>query len=153
MTTLIKMLSGIVLCFLYGASATLVTVCNKVLIANYAFRSTYTVKSKQYLAYQYFLLILGIELGKLAGWKLPKFSWKDLSACFSMALLFMVNIVSGLMGLGLVNVPMYVALRKQVTLIVFMWDSFVLKKEIKTDLLLGVFGMTAGAIIAGVRAT
>mmetsp|Transcript_14197 Transcript_14197/g.26783 ORF Transcript_14197/g.26783 Transcript_14197/m.26783 type:complete len:147 (+) Transcript_14197:472-912(+) len=144
----IKMLPAIVICFMYGASATIVTVCNKVLISNYAFRCPYT-----YLAYQYTLLIAGVELGKLSGFKMPKFSWKDLSDCFIVSLLFMINIVSGLFGLGLVNMPMYVALRKQVTLIVFMWDFFILKKEIRRDLVVGVFGMTAGAVIAGVLST
>lgn len=65
----------------------------------------------------------------------------------------MINIVVGLIGLDLVNVPMYIALRKQVTLIVFLWDYFALKKQIDKHLMVGVAGMTVGAIIAGVRST
>lgn len=145
------MIPALAICILYGASATLVNVCSKLLTTSYAFKCTYTVRPKQFLTCQSLLVVAGTEVGKLFGWQLVKFSWRDLTECSLMSLLFTLNLAAGLLGLSRVNMPMYIALRKQVTIIVFLWDSFVLKKEIRGDLLLGVAGMTLGAVIAGVR--
>lgn len=81
--------------------------------------------------------------------KVPSFNWSDAVDSLPIAGFYLFSIVFGLIGMSLINLPMYVALRKLVCLKVFVLD-IVLKREIPGFVLaLGVFLISAGAFIAG----
>ncbi|CAG9310069.1 unnamed protein product [Blepharisma stoltei] len=136
----------LLICIFYGITATMMNLSNKVMISLYEFRCTFLM-----LFAQYFLSVFVIEATRYYGIykSLPRFHIDQAFETIHVSLAFIGNIVLGLIGMAYTNLPMYVALRKLVTAMIYSIDIFVLRKPVDLWSTLGVIFITAGALIAG----
>jgi uncharacterized membrane protein len=65
------------------------------------------------------------------------------------ACLFFVNILMGNLALWVVNVPMYLALRRTSVVFMYAYEKIILKKKFSTPITVGLFLISLGAIVAG----
>lgn len=130
-----------ILCVLYGSVSSLSNIANKSLYSAFPFPFTFSVLFTQFLFLQALLLLLVVRL--LA----PKFIWKEFKQSGIFSFCFISSLLFGLFGIGQVNLAMYVALRKLVTLFLYLWNFD--RKHFEPRIALAVLGITVGALIAG----
>lgn len=116
------------ICLYYGISSTLNNISNKYLISSFNFKCSFSL-----LLIQCLISILFIEGIKRRGFceNIPKISVVQIKENLLITLAFMGNIVFGLMGMANVNLPMYVALRKQSTVMVYLSEMYLQKKPLE----------------------
>mmetsp|Transcript_7178 Transcript_7178/g.10600 ORF Transcript_7178/g.10600 Transcript_7178/m.10600 type:complete len:299 (+) Transcript_7178:36-932(+) len=133
------------ICLLYGVTATLMNITNKFLIFTYEFSCTFIFMAAQYM------LSLGIyEALRSKGMKtIPQISYQDALDTLPVTLCFLGSIVFGLSGMAYVNLPMYVALRKLSTLVVFLMEIGFSQKLPDKWSSLGICLISLGALVAG----
>ncbi|EME29774.1 UDP-N-acetylglucosamine/UDP-glucose/GDP-mannose transporter [Galdieria sulphuraria] len=81
--------------------------------------------------------------------ELTPLNWNYLKALLLSSLFFVANAISGLSGLGKVNIPMFSAFRRLSVLNVMILEFLFLKKKPKGSLLRAVLMMAVGSCIAG----
>lgn len=115
----------LLICLFYGLTATMMNLSNKVMITNFDFRCTFIL-----LFVQYSFTVLVIEATRFLGiYKhLPEFSVETAFETLNVTLASMGNVTFGLFGMAYINLPMYVALRKLITAIIYAIDIFYLHK-------------------------
>ena len=64
-------------------------------------------------------------------------------------LVTLINVLCGIYGLVLVNVPMFIALRRLNTVFIYLYDVLILMKSIQLNVALSVILMAIGTLIAG----
>mmetsp|Transcript_34342 Transcript_34342/g.60140 ORF Transcript_34342/g.60140 Transcript_34342/m.60140 type:complete len:281 (-) Transcript_34342:1748-2590(-) len=124
------------LCLLYGSVSSVANLANKSLYSNFAHSFTFS-----YLFLQALFLLLVVKAFA------PKFVWKEFKTATGFSVCFVCSLLFGLFGIGKVNLAMYVALRKLVTLMVYVWNFD--RKHFDPKTALAVFGISLGALLAG----
>lgn len=146
---------GITYTYVYIIASILVNIVNRIIFLTYQFKFNFFFLFLQ----QFLLLILFSFFGKTN----PKFkesageislndflTYKYYYLIFSMV--FMFNILSSFKAnQELVNITMFVTLRKLVLLIIFFTDYFLNKKKFTKLTIFCVFMITGGAIIIGLE--
>ena len=144
---------GIIFTYIYIFLSISLNINNRIIYHNYKFQFNFTLMLFQ----QFFCLILFGYFGsrsKIFTQKTGEISFRDFYKFkyyyLSFGLIFILNILSSFYGNQLViNVSMFVTLRKLVTVMVFFIDYFLYKKPIKPFTILCIFLITIGTILIG----
>ena len=144
---------GIIFTYIYIFLSISLNINNRIIYHNYQFQYNFTLMLFQ----QFFCLILFGYFGsrsKIFTQKTGEISFKDFYKFkfyyLSFGLIFILNILSSFYGNQLViNVSMFVTLRKLVLVMVFFIDYFFYKKQIKPFTILCIFMITIGTILIG----
>ena len=144
---------GIIITYVYIFLSISLNINNRIIYHNYKFQYNFTLMLFQ----QFFCLILFGYFGKrskIFTQKTGEISFKDFYKFkfyyLSFGLIFILNILSSFYGNQLViNVSMFVTLRKLVLVMVFFIDYFLYKKQIKPFTILCIFMITTGTILIG----
>jgi drug/metabolite transporter (DMT)-like permease len=144
---------GIIFTYIYIFLSISLNINNRIIYHNYKFQYNFTLMLFQ----QFFCLILFGYFGsrsKIFTQKTGEISFKDFYKFkfyyLSFGLIFILNILSSFYGNQLViNVSMFVTLRKLVLVMVFFIDYFLYKKQIKPFTILCIFMITIGTILIG----
>ena len=141
---------GIILTYVYIFISIFLNLNNRIIYHKYKFRNNFTFL----LIQQFFSLIFFLIFSKTESFKqktgqinfndFSKFKYYYLSFCF----IFITNMLSSFYGNQLViNVSMYVTLRKLVLVMIFFLDFFFYKKPIKFITIFCIFLITIGTIL------
>ena len=141
---------GIILTYIYIFISIFLNLNNRIIYHKYKFRNNFTLL----LIQQFFSLIFFLIFSKTESFKqktgqinfndFSKFKYYYLSFCF----IFITNMLSSFYGNQLViNVSMYVTLRKLVLVMIFFLDFFFYKKPIKFITIFCIFLITIGTIL------
>ena len=144
---------GIIFTYVYIFLSITLNINNRIIYHNYKFQYNFTLMLFQ----QFFCLILFGYFGKrskIFTQKTGEISFRDFYKFkfyyLSFGLIFILNILSSFYGNQLViNVSMFVTLRKLVLVMVFFIDYFLYKKQIKPFTILCIFLITTGTILIG----
>ena len=144
---------GIILTYVYIFISIFLNLNNRIIYHKYKFRNNFTLL----LIQQFFSLIFFLIFSKAESFKqktgqinlddFSKFKYYYLSFCF----IFITNMLSSFYGNQLViNVSMYVTLRKLVLVMIFFLDFFFYKKPIRLLTIFCIFLITIGTILVSV---
>ena len=144
---------GILITYIYIFLSISLNINNRIIYHQYIFRFNFTLMLFQ----QFFSLILFGYFGprsKIFTKKAGEISFRDFYKFkyyyLSFGLIFILNLLSSFYGNQLViNVSMFVTLRKLVLVMVFFIDYFLFKKQIKPFTILCIFLITTGTILVG----
>ena len=144
---------GIIFTYIYIFLSISLNINTRIIYHNYQFQFNFTLMLFQ----QFFCLILFGYFGKrskIFTKQTGEISFKDFYKFkyyyLSFGLIFILNILSSFYGNQLViNVSMFVTLRKLVLVMVFFIDYFLYKKQIKPFTILCIFLITIGTILIG----
>ena len=144
---------GLVVTYIYIVLSILLNINNRIIYHNYNFQFNFTFM----LIQQFFCMILFSCCGsrsKIFTQNTGEISWQDFIKYkyyyISFGIIFILNILSSFYGNQLVvNVSMYVTLRKLVLVMVFFIDYFFFKKKIDSFTIISIFFITIGTILIG----
>ena len=144
---------GIIFTYIYIFLSISLNINNRIIYHNYKFQFNFTLMLFQ----QFFCLILFGYFGrksKIFTKQTGEISFRDFYKFkfyyISFGLIFILNILSSFYGNQLViNVSMFVTLRKLVLVMVFFIDYFFYKKQIKPFTIVCIFLITIGTILIG----
>ena len=144
---------GIIFTYVYIFLSISLNINNRIIYHNYKFQFNFTLMLFQ----QFFCLILFGYFGrksKIFTKQTGEISFRDFYKFkfyyISFGLIFILNILSSFYGNQLViNVSMFVTLRKLVLVMVFFIDYFFYKKQIKPFTIVCIFLITIGTILIG----
>uniref|UniRef100_A0AC35TJ00 TPT domain-containing protein n=1 Tax=Rhabditophanes sp. KR3021 TaxID=114890 RepID=A0AC35TJ00_9BILA len=130
----------------YAFSSILIVFANKILLTNLKFPSFVFVGLGQMVAT---VIILGG--GHILGYTtLPKCDKLTVRRVMPLPLFYLVNLLSGLGGTQMINLPMFTVLRRFSILITMILEFFILGVTASKAVKWSVFLMIIGSIIAGV---
>lgn len=136
------------ICILYGATSMVISLLFKALLSSYHYENGKFIM----LASQLVLTLAFCTAARRWGIKgvdVPEFSWPTLQASVVPGLLFVANVVIGWYGLELVNVPMFLCIRRTNALFTLAAEYLILQKVASPRVLGSVSVIVAGAIVAG----
>ena len=144
---------GIIFTYVYILLSMSLNINNRIIYHNYKFQFNFTLMFFQ----QFFCMILFGYFGrrsKVFTEKTGEISFRDFYKFkfyyLSFGLIFILNILSSFYGNQLViNVSMFVTLRKLVLVMVFFIDFFFYKKQIRAFTILCILLITTGTILIG----
>ena len=144
---------GIIFTYVYILLSMSLNINNRIIYHNYKFQFNFTLMFFQ----QFFCMILFGYFGrksKVFTEKTGEISFRDFYKFkfyyLSFGLIFILNILSSFYGNQLViNVSMFVTLRKLVLVMVFFIDFFFFKKQIRAFTILCILLITTGTILIG----
>ncbi|XP_054716546.1 UDP-N-acetylglucosamine/UDP-glucose/GDP-mannose transporter-like [Uloborus diversus] len=130
----------------YGISSFLIIVVNKIVLTNYRFPSTHALGIGQMLVT---LLVLYIaRFLKIVNF--PPLSKEVPKKIWPLPIFFIGNLVCGLGGTKHLSLPMFTVLRRFTILMTLVGEYFILKQKQTPAIVMTVFAMVGGAIVAAV---
>jgi len=141
---------GIILTYIYIFTSIFLNLNNRVIYHKYNFRNNFILLLiQQFFSLVFFLLC---NLSKYCRQKTGEISFNDFCKFkyyyLSFSFIFICNMISSFYGNQIViNVSMYVTLRKLVLVMIFFLDFFIYKKPIKLITIFCIFLITIGTIL------
>ena len=86
---------------------------------------------------------------KVPGMYVPDFDWNTYIESIPVGVLFVVNIAIGWYGMQLIDVPMFLCLRRTTTILTMVGEFFLLGTKQSGMVVLSVLIIMAGTIVAG----
>ena len=154
------MLIKLSVCVFYGLASSGLSFLNKTLFLNHNYKFPNMVIPNKILLMQFvygvfftvvFKVIRPEGIPKI--WKVPNFSLRNVKYCWPVALTFLLNVMAGITALSRVNIPVFLAIRRFTTFFIFAGNVFYYKEKPKLIESVGVFLISAGAILAAVTPT
>lgn len=128
----------------YAVSSFCIIVINKIVLTNYKFPSAYTLGIGQML-----ITLLVLYIGRmLKVIKFPHISSDVPKKIWPLPLFYIGNLICGLGGTKHLSLPMFTVLRRFTILMTLIGEYFVLRVHQSSIIILTVFAMVGGAIIA-----
>lgn len=118
---------SLAVCCFYGASSVALSLLNKALLSSYKFDAVFFLLASQSLMT---IFVLGVA-GKRWGWHtaaIPDLTHDTLRAALPIGLTSVANVCCGLIGLKLMNVPLFNSLRRLVAATILVYEWVVLGK-------------------------
>ncbi|VDO63028.1 unnamed protein product [Haemonchus placei] len=128
----------------YGVTSIIIVFVNKILLTNYRFPSFLFVGFGQMIATVIVLFLA--RMLKIVSF--PAFDYSIPRKIMPLPLLFVVNLVSGLGGTKLINLPMFTVLRRFSILMTMVLEYYILGVKASRAVRVSVCMMIAGSIIA-----
>ena len=139
--------AGLFWCVAYATFSVSLSIINKKLFSEHGFKSFFVLSSGQLLA--------SAVLVQLGGWLLPgtvrlgAFSGARAAKIAPLAVMNAFNAILGFAGLRLVNIPMFLVLRRMTTPMVLILEYYIMKK-VASPLVKGAIAISVlGTLIAG----
>lgn len=128
----------------YALASLAVIVVNKIVLTNYNFPHFTFLAAVQFTATSIIILVF-IMLKKV---DVPPLTLGVFKETAPISVMFLGNVISGLGGTKSLNLPMFTALRRFSILMTMFGEYFVLNKEPSFPVVLSVFAMVGGALVA-----
>ena len=133
-------------CAAYAFSSMSLAMLNKALLSSYAFKGYFALLACQ-MAFSYaFCVFTRDRLGNPFG--VPKFSAASFRASMAMGCLYVGNVVMGMIGLKLVNVPVYFAIRRLTPVLIICLEYGLYRKTVDGGTQLAVAISVLGTLVA-----
>jgi solute carrier family 35 protein len=141
------------ICLFYGTSSMMLSFVNKAIFTAYDFKYPLVILLTQFLVNVILTLVVKYVVRpspeKAYLWKCPEFSKQDAIDNLVVTFSFLANVLAGIFALSMVNIPMFLALRRLATLFLYSIDVLIMKKPIIAAEVIGVSLIALGAIVAG----
>jgi solute carrier family 35 protein len=143
------MVRSLTICALYAGTSIAISMIYKAVLSVYAFDAKFLLLAMQLGMSVAFCSFAKARLQHIPGLELPDFNWDLARASVPMGLLFFANVAVGWYGLQLVNVPMFLCVRRTATAFTLAAEWYVLRKS-ASPVVRGAVGLiVAGAVVAG----
>ncbi|KAH6940875.1 hypothetical protein HPB50_009114 [Hyalomma asiaticum] len=131
----------------YGIVSFLIIIINKVVLTTYGFPSPHFLGVGQMV-----ITIVLIWALRQAGFiDFPKISLATCTKIMPLPIFFGANLMCGLGGTQKISLPMFTALRRFSILMTMIGEYLVLRKKPQTGVVISVFAMVGGAMIAACK--
>jgi solute carrier family 35 protein len=137
------------ICVLYGGTSIAISFMYKAVLSVYAFDAKFTLLALQMLMGIVFCAFAKARLGGVPGLEVPDLDPRLLREYVPAGMLNFANVAVGWYGLQLVNVPMFLCIRRTATAFTLLAEWYVLGK-VASPTIRGAVGLVvAGAVVAG----
>eukprot|EP00049_Salpingoeca_infusionum_P025647 m.20944 g.20944 ORF g.20944 m.20944 type:complete len:335 (+) comp8231_c1_seq1:183-1187(+) len=131
----------------YGSSSIAIMAVNKLVLTSYQFPSTSMIAVCQML-----LTVVVLGVARMLGYvSFPVCSLDIVRKVFPLPLLYLGNLISGLGGTKLINLPMFTLLRRFSILMTMILESMILGNKPSGTVQISVALMLGGAIVAAMN--
>lgn len=131
----------------YAVSSMFLSLFNKSLLSSFAFNGYFLLLAYQ-MAFSLFLCVVSRDyLGN--PFKIPAYDYGLHKGSFLLGVLYVANVGAGLIGLQLVNIPLFLCIRRLTTPTILLYDFVARKKVQSKEINASIFFIFAGTIIAG----
>jgi hypothetical protein len=131
----------------YAVSSMFLSLFNKSLLSSFAFNGYFLLLAYQ-MAFSLFLCVVSRDyLGN--PFKIPAYDYGLHKGSFLLGVLYVANVGAGLIGLQLVNIPLFLCIRRLTTPTILLYDFIARKKVQSKEINASIFFIFAGTIIAG----
>jgi len=132
-------------CFLYGACACMIHLCNKGFFQIWQYKGTFVFSLAQSIV-TCVLFAIALALGQ---WRLPDMRWQTQRGLLLLPLLFVCNTSFALIGLQHTCLPMYLVLRRMVTPAVLLSEYLVWGRSSSPGIMSACALLFLGSVVAG----
>jgi solute carrier family 35 protein len=143
----IEMLASLGVCVFYGGVSLLLGLLNKSLLSSYDFQCIFILLSAQMLLQVVLCTVSRDYLKNPAG--IPHYDKAVHYEALILGFAYVANVAVGLLGLSLVNVPMFFCIRRLVSPTILLYEYLWLSKVAEANIQAAVGTIMVGTIIAG----
>ncbi|CAE7863829.1 unnamed protein product, partial [Symbiodinium sp. KB8] len=136
---------------LYASCSMVISMMYKGVLSSFDFKAPFTLLAGQTFVALLFTSFAQRFLSSSKAFYVPPFSMRVLKSALLPGTLFVSNIAVGFLGLRLVNVPMFLAVRRTTTIFTMAAEWAILGNQPSGLAMLSVALIGAGAIIAGMQ--
>lgn len=134
-------------CVFYGVTSLTLSLINKALLSAYSFNCYFLLLGCQ-MATQLFICALSRDHFNNV-FQVPKYDRSIHVSSLKMGAMYVLNVVAGLIGLQMVNVPMFFCIRRLVSPTILFYEYFALGKVADFDIRVAIGFIMVGTIVAG----
>ncbi|CAG9331308.1 unnamed protein product [Blepharisma stoltei] len=145
-----SILYKVFVCLFYGLCSFGLSFINKWIFAFYDFKFPFILLLLQFVFNAGFSVTYGafVDNGPKAIWKVPKLTLDGCKSCLIISCTFLSNVSFGVISLTKVSIPVFLAIRRMVTILIYIVDLTYLGKPWKILEFLGVVLITVGGILS-----
>ena len=131
----------------YGATSGLLSLLMKKLLSRYSFSGFFLMLSSQ-MGLQLGLCILSRE--KMGNpFSVPDYDRSVHMSSLTLGVTGVANVAVGMLGLQMVNIPMFLCIRRLVAPFILLYEAVVLSKFAHPSINISVMGILLGTLVAG----
>lgn len=139
-------LASIGVCAAYASTSMVLAMLNKALLSSYGFRAYFLLLGCQ-MGFSYLFCVLTRDfMGDPFG--VPRYSPRSMKASAPMGCLYVLNVVVGMIGLKLVSVPLFFALRRLTPATIITLDYLLFRRTVDSGVQLAVSVSVLGTLVA-----
>lgn len=142
-------LKSLYICFAYATSSVLISLVYKALLSSYKYEGKFILLMLQQLVSLAFCFFAKHALKGVPGFDVPTIRRDELRASVWPGLLNVANIIVGWYGMALVNIPLFLCVRRTATAMVLLSEYFIRGRVEPMSVQLSVILVVSGAVIAG----
>jgi hypothetical protein len=131
----------------YAVSSMFLSLFNKSLLSSFAFNGYFLLLAYQ-MAFSLFLCVVSRDFFGNP-FKIPAYDYGLHKGSLLLGTLYVANVGAGLIGLQLVNIPLFLCIRRLTTPTILLYDFVARKKVQSKEINASIFFIFAGTIIAG----
>jgi solute carrier family 35 protein len=139
--------SSALVCLFYAGTSVLISLVNKALLSSWHFNCYFFMLALQLAMTLAFCVVTRDRLGN--PFRIPAFSSATYWLSVPVAAAYIANVCLGLVGLQMVNVPMFFCIRRTSTLFVLLYEFVSERKVAEPGIRGAVAVICCGAIVAG----
>jgi len=142
---------GLFICLLYAGTSTAISMVNKLILSEFKFGGTFLLLAAQLFGALLFMWAFKLlrSLGCEGVPDVPDMDLKKFRRSLLASVLFVCNVGCAFIGLRVVDVPMFLCVRRVTTVCVLVTEYFMLKKMAGNNVLGAVSVIMLGTIMAG----
>jgi solute carrier family 35 len=140
-------LPGLLAAIFYASTSVAISMLNKALLSSYNFSCYFFMLAAQLAMTLTFCVVSRDQFGN--PFRVPSFDAGVYRVSLPMATAYLANVCLGLLGLQLVNVPMFFAIRRTAAAFILMFEYFLLGRVAEGPIVRAVGVIVAGALVAG----
>lgn len=144
-----NMLSSLLVCLFYGLTSMSMGLLNKVLLSTFSFHGIFLLLTLQMVFQIIFCEYTRDKMGNPLN--VPQYDWKVHRAGLMLGILYIVNVSMGLIGLSLVNLPMFFCIRRLVAPTIVFYEFILYNKKVDSLIQKSIVVMVIGALLAGLN--
>ena len=139
--------SSALVCLFYAGTSVLISLVNKALLSSWRFNCYFFMLALQLAMTLVFCVVSRDRLGN--PFRIPAFSGATYRLSVPVAAAYIANVCLGLVGLQMVNVPMFFCIRRTSTLFVLLYEFASERKVAELGIRGAVAVICVGALVAG----
>lgn len=140
-------LLSLAVCIFYGVSSLAIGLVNKALLSSYNFNCIFLLLASQMILQLGMCIVSRDYFGN--PFKVPKYDRATHSLSWKLGVLYVANVAVGLVGLSMVNVPMFFCVRRLVSPMILLYEYMFFSKVADVNVQGAVGLIVAGTVLAG----
>ena len=144
-----SLLTSALICLFFASTSLSISLLNKWLLSSFGFSCYFLMLCAQLIMTLVFCIVTRDYLEN--PFKIPSFSRDTYNNSVTMAFAYVLNVCLGLIGLQLVNVPMFFCIRRTTTAFILLYEFISQGKVAEQGIRGSVAVICMGAILAGVE--